>query len=95
MLPNPFFLLETLLTSPSSGENIHVTTNSTVTDGTYIGFIVLTFLGALMAWTLVDAKKVVRDDGSRVILMKHPTVITEIKGLFETMLHDSWIFLLW
>lgn len=68
-----------------------VTTKSTVTDGTYVGFIVLTFLGALLAWTLVDAKDVVRTDGSRIIIMKHPTWKSELWGLVETFKQDPWV----
>ena len=63
------------------GQNIHVTSNSTVSDGTYIGFLILTFIGACLAFALVDAKHVVRSDGSKVILMKHPTWKTELWGL--------------
>ncbi|KAK5125620.1 hypothetical protein LTR85_011894 [Meristemomyces frigidus] len=77
------------------GQNIHVTSNSSVTDGTYIGFLVLTFLGACAAWTLVDAKHVVRRDGSRVIMMKNPTWKTELFGLYETLVSDYYIILLW
>ncbi|EMC92678.1 hypothetical protein BAUCODRAFT_37580 [Baudoinia panamericana UAMH 10762] len=77
------------------GQNIHVNTNSTVTDGTYIGFIVLTFCGALLAFALVDAKHVVRRDGSKVILMQHPTWKTEIFGLWETLISDPYVVLLW
>ena len=76
------------------GQNIHVTTNRSVSDGTYIGFMILTFLGALLAWCLVDAKHVLRTDGSRVILMKHPTWQTEILGLWEVLRSDSYIVLL-
>lgn len=36
------------------GQNINTTTKGTVSDGTYVGFIVLTALGALLAWTLVS-----------------------------------------
>ena len=65
-----------------------------VSDGTYVGFLVLTFLGALLAWTLVDAKHVVRRDGSRIILMKNPTWKTEIFGLWETLWHDPYVIFL-
>lgn len=77
------------------GQNINVTSNSTVSDGTYVGFIVLTFVGGLLAWFLVDAKSVVRDDGSRVIVMKHPTAVSEIVGVWQTLVNDPWIILLW
>ncbi|KAJ9645891.1 hypothetical protein H2201_006036 [Coniosporium apollinis] len=76
------------------GQNINTTTNSPVNDGTYIGFLVLTFLGAVLAWCLVDAKNVVRKDGSKIILMKNPTWQTEIKGLGETFMTDPYILLL-
>lgn len=62
--------------------------------GTYIGFLVLTFVGGILAWTLVDAKAVVRSDGSRVILMKHPTFKSELIGLYETLKTDPYVILL-
>jgi hypothetical protein len=76
------------------GQNIHVTEQRTVTDGTYIGFLVLTLIGAALAWCLVDAKNVVRSDGSHVILMKNPTWKTEIYGLVETFQTDPYILFL-
>lgn len=77
------------------GQNIHTTSNSTVSDGTYIGFLVLTFIGAMIAWTLVNSSDVIRKDGSRIILMKNPTWKTEIFGLYETIISDWYIVLLW
>lgn len=56
--------------------------------------MVLTFLGAVLAWCLVDAKHVLRTDGSHVILMKHPTWQSEILGLWEVLRSDSYIVLL-
>jgi MFS family permease len=76
------------------GQNIHTTSNSTVSDGTYVGFIVLMFLGAVLALFLCDAGKVQREDGSRVILMKNPTWQTEFFGLYETLRTDTYILLL-
>lgn len=70
--------------------NIH-SNNDRVSDGTYIGFLVLTFLGACLSWTLVDAKHVVRRDGTRIILMKHPTWKTEILGLWGTLRNDPYV----
>ena len=75
------------------GQNIH-SSSGTVTDGTYIGFMVLTFVGACLAWTLIDAHNVVRSDGSHVILMKHPTWQSEIIGLYEVLKTDAWIVFL-
>jgi len=72
------------------GQNLH-SKAGTVSDGTYIGFMVLTFLGACLAWTLVDARTVIRGDGSHVILMKHPSWQSEILGLWEVLQSDVWI----
>jgi len=76
------------------GQNIHVTTNSPVSDGTYVGFIILSVVGAGLAWLLCDAKNVVRLDGSRVILMKNPTFKTEIFGMWETFRSEPYIVFL-
>ncbi|KAJ5129571.1 uncharacterized protein N7515_005610 [Penicillium bovifimosum] len=76
------------------GENINVKTNETVSDGTYIAFIVLMFAGAVLALFLCDADKVVRTDGSRVILMKQPSWKTEFIGLWDTIRAEPWIVLL-
>jgi MFS family permease len=76
------------------GQNIHTASNSAVSDGTYVGFIVLTALGAILACFLVDAKSVVRSDGSRVILMKNPTWKTELIGMWETLKSEPYIILL-
>ena len=56
--------------------------------------MVLTFLGACLAWTLVDAHDVVRSDGSHVILMKHPSWRSEFIGLWEVLQTDIWIVFL-
>jgi len=65
-----------------------------VNDGTYIGFMVLTFLGACLAWTLVDARTVIREDLSHVILMKHPTWQSELLGLWECLRTEKYIICL-
>ena len=56
--------------------------------------MVLTLVGAALAWTLVDAKDVIRDDGSKVIVMKHPSWSSEIMGLWECFLTDPYILAL-
>ncbi|KAJ5173226.1 hypothetical protein N7492_005819 [Penicillium capsulatum] len=76
------------------GQNIHETEQKDVNDGTYIAFIVLMAFGACLALFLCDADKVVRSDGSRVILMKNPSWMTEILGLWETISSEPWIILL-
>jgi len=76
------------------GQNINVKTNSTVTDGTYIAFIVLMFAGACLALCLCDAQKIVRNDGTRVVLMKSPSWRSELFGLYETVRDEPMIILL-
>lgn len=76
------------------GQNINVRTDSTVGDGTYIGFIVLMTLGACSAFLLCDAQKVVRSDGSHVVLMQNPSWKSEFIGLYQSIRLEPWIILL-
>ncbi|EAU31587.1 conserved hypothetical protein [Aspergillus terreus NIH2624] len=76
------------------GTNINVKEAATVSDGTYIAFIVLMFFGACLALLLCDAKKVIRRDGSRVIVMKNPTWKTELYGLYDTLKNEPFVVLL-
>lgn len=52
------------------------------------------FFGACLALFICDADKIVREDGSRVILMKSPSWWTEIYGLWETIKAEPYIVLL-
>lgn len=72
------------------GQNIN-NFSGTVTDGTYVGFIILMVVGAGLASLLVDADKVIRDDGSKVIMMKNPTWQSEFKGLWECISLSPWV----
>ncbi|KAI1330735.1 MFS general substrate transporter [Xylariaceae sp. FL0255] len=74
-------------------QNLHNTTG-TVTDGTYAAFIVLMFIGAVIALFLVDADKVIRADGSKVIIMKEPTWKSEFIGLWECIYSVPWVIAL-
>ncbi|OIW27781.1 MFS general substrate transporter [Coniochaeta ligniaria NRRL 30616] len=75
------------------GQNINKKSGP-VTDGTYSAFIVLMFVGAVIALFLANASSIRRRDGSKVILMKNPTWQTEFKGLVETITLEPWIILL-
>ncbi|OAA80688.1 Major facilitator superfamily transporter [Akanthomyces lecanii RCEF 1005] len=63
-------------------------------DGVYIAFIILMVIGAALSFCLCNADKVVREDGSKVIIMKNPTWASELKGLWETLYQQPWILLL-
>ena len=52
------------------------------------------FSGAVLALLLVNASDVIRDDGSRVILMKNPSWQSELWGLYETAKFQPFIVLL-
>ncbi|KAI1493083.1 major facilitator superfamily domain-containing protein [Biscogniauxia mediterranea] len=71
-------------------QNLHNNTG-TVTDGTYIAFIVLMFIGAVIAVFLCNADSVIREDGSKVILMKNPTWSSEFIGLWECIYRSPWV----
>ena len=51
-------------------------------------------IGAILALMICDADKIVREDNTKVIVMKNPSWITEIKGLWETLSHAPWVVLL-
>jgi MFS family permease len=74
-------------------QNIHSTSGS-VNDGTYAALIILMFLGLVLAVFITDADKVIREDGTKVILMKNPSWKTEFIGLWETLSLEPWIVLL-
>lgn len=76
------------------GQNIHAKTKVTVSDGTYIGLMILSIIGFLLTMALVNPKNVIRDDGSKIIMMKNPTWRTEIFGLWEVFLTDPYIVLM-
>ena len=69
------------------GRNLN-NTGGTVNYCTYVEILVLMLVGALLALTLTDAKHVVRADGSRVILMKHPTWKSELLGMAAVLRSD-------
>ncbi|SPO05131.1 related to DUF895 domain membrane protein [Cephalotrichum gorgonifer] len=75
------------------GQNVQ-NIDANVNDGTYSAFLILTFIGAMMSLVLVNAKAVVRRDGSKVILMKNPTWKSEFKGLWECVKLDPWVIAL-
>ncbi|KAI2043719.1 hypothetical protein LOZ12_003772 [Ophidiomyces ophidiicola] len=72
------------------GQNIHSKANA-VNNGTYIAFMVLMFLGFVLAFTLVNPKYVRRIDGSSVILMKNPSWKSELLGLVHVLRTDAYI----
>lgn len=52
------------------------------------------FLGLILCFFLLDADKVIREDGTKIVLMKNPSWTSEFKGLWETLYTAPWILLL-
>lgn len=52
------------------------------------------FFGACLSLMLCDAKKVIRSDGSRIIVMKNPTWKSELYGLWDTLKNEPYVVLL-
>ncbi|QYS98639.1 hypothetical protein H0G86_005809 [Trichoderma simmonsii] len=75
-------------------QNLHSDKGGYVGDSTYIAFLVLTTLGTVLAMVICNADRIIRDDGSKVILMKHPTWRSEILGLWEVLRTDAYIIAL-
>lgn len=51
-------------------------------------------LGAVGALTIASGRDIIREDGTRVVLMKNPTWWTEVYGLWETIKFQPSIVLL-
>jgi hypothetical protein len=66
-------------------ENIDETHSGSTTLGTYIGILIIVLLGSFLSMFIVETRHVVRRDGSRVIMQRHPTFITEVKGMWLTI----------
>ncbi|CAG8631751.1 7973_t:CDS:2, partial [Acaulospora morrowiae] len=63
-----------------------------VNDGTYIGFIILMGLGAILALVLLPPSKVYHDNGQHVIIQKYPRWRTEVFEVLKLFL--NWKILL-
>ncbi|KAI5925888.1 MFS general substrate transporter [Camillea tinctor] len=65
-----------------------------VTDGTYVVFIVLEVVGALLCCVLTPSEKIIRSDGTKVQNLIHPGLKSDIVGLYTTLVTDPWVILL-
>ncbi|KIX07404.1 uncharacterized protein Z518_02057 [Rhinocladiella mackenziei CBS 650.93] len=66
----------------SLGINIDKTTTSGVADSVYIAFVVIQCSSLLLsAFLIVDTRKVKRDNGTHLAIVKQPTLMHEIKAL--------------
>ncbi|KAL5518478.1 hypothetical protein ACEPAH_160 [Sanghuangporus vaninii] len=65
-----------------------------VSNGTYIGFIVLTGIGVLIPMLMANPEKMIRADGTKVTTPRHPSWKSEILGLYLALRTDPSIVLL-
>ncbi|KAJ6567184.1 MFS general substrate transporter [Mycena vulgaris] len=65
-----------------------------VKNGTYIGFLVLTIIGATIPFFMVDPKNMIRTDGTKLTLPRNPSWKVEIFGLYVALKTDPMIILL-
>ncbi|KAJ1957768.1 hypothetical protein GGI12_004930 [Dipsacomyces acuminosporus] len=73
--------------------NYHSTKNS-LSDGVYIAFVILECLGALLGLALAPPSKVVRDDGSSVVLVKYTSAGKEAMEIVKLFLNPTMLCLL-
>ncbi|VEU21854.1 DEKNAAC102829 [Brettanomyces naardenensis] len=75
------------------GQNMH-NNSGTVSDGTYVAFLILTVIGFTLSLFLLPVRKVRRTDGTKVIYQKHPTFWSEMKELCRLLIQEPWIMFL-
>ena len=74
-------------------ENWGVTTAGSVNDSTYIALFVLMLMGSVVACFVSNPSKVIRDDGSRVVVPRQTTFIQELKNVGLAVKREPWIIL--
>ncbi|KAJ7283480.1 MFS general substrate transporter [Mycena rebaudengoi] len=65
-----------------------------VSNATYIGFLVLTVVGAMIPFFMVDPRRMIRSDGTKLTMVRNPSWKVEIRGLFIALKTDPMILLL-
>ncbi|KAI8804824.1 major facilitator superfamily domain-containing protein [Cladochytrium replicatum] len=69
-------------------------TANSLDNSVYIGFVVLTGIGALIPALLKNPATMVRTDGTKVVVPKGTSWIQEFRGLFKLLRSDPWVILL-
>ena len=69
------------------------TSSGSVNDGTYIALFILMMCGSFVAMCLVHPSKVVRNDGTKVFVVQHATLVQELKNAYISIQREPWIIL--
>lgn len=75
------------------GQNFHSTAGA-ASNGTYIGFLILTLIGVTIPMLMLDPRKMIRSDGTKVVAPRLPSWKTEIYGLWLALRTDPMVLLL-
>ncbi len=70
------------------------TGSASLSNGTYAAFVALTGCGAFVTLALKAPGKMLRDDGSPVVVPKHSHFLEEFQGLFRVLTTDPFIMAL-
>lgn len=74
-------------------ENWGVTTAGSANDGTYIALFILMLMGSVVACCISNPAKVIRNDGTRVLVPRQTTFIQELKNVALAVKYEPWIIL--
>lgn len=70
---------------------VYDSASNTVSNNTYIAFLILSSFGSLLPWALVNPASMYRADGVKVIVPVNPSWRSEIVGLFTCLRKDPYI----
>lgn len=76
------------------GRTYDNTTDSPVSDGVYIGFLIITLIGTSLTFTLAAPSSIRRNDGTIVTVDRNPSWKSELNAMWRTLLQDPTILLL-
>ncbi|GAD92151.1 conserved hypothetical protein [Paecilomyces variotii No. 5] len=74
-------------------ENWGVTTAGSANDGTYIALFILMLMGSVVACFISNPSKIIRADGTRVLVPRQTTFIQELKNVVLAIKREPWIML--
>lgn len=77
------------------GQNWNNNGTGVVTNGTYIGLMILMLLGAFLGLCLYPWQKMAREDGSRVTLERQKTLREELVASYFVYRRNLWIMWFW